>query len=167
MNKNYEPDNDKNLMPIKLVELVNLDNIIYKTHNWEKEEYKKIFSEMGKNITFYVDINTNLCVPLKMQLYGNRRDVLIPNQPIGAIKYEETDININSVQFNNLGMEFPSGLGFNNIRRAPGNNELYFEDHESGWIIDEQGKPLEARIDFKFNDKAYPIKMIYVIKYKI
>ena len=29
MNKNYEPDKDKNIMPIKLVELVDSDNIEY------------------------------------------------------------------------------------------------------------------------------------------
>jgi hypothetical protein len=79
MNKNYEPDKDKNLMPIKLVELVDSDNIEYHILDFQKEKYKKILSEIGKDITFYVDINTNLCVPLKMQLYANKRDVIIPS----------------------------------------------------------------------------------------
>ena len=79
MNKNYEPDKDKNLMPIKLVELVDSDNIEYHILDFQKEKYKKILSEIGKDITFYVDINTNLCVPLKMQLYANKRDVINPS----------------------------------------------------------------------------------------
>lgn len=169
MKENFNPDNVPSLTPVKLVELVDSDRIVYLiAYEGEDEYYRKQLTEAGNNLTFYVDKETNLALPLRMQLYTNRDLTLIPNQPIGALKYEQDRFMAPFMKFHAMGVELPFGYEFDNRRRFPGGDQgTYFEDSESEWKSDDQGKPLEARVDLKFNKEGRATSAISIVRYQL
>ena len=176
-NSNYDPNNDTNLTPVKLVELVDSDRIIQPDD--EIERCREKLMKVGYDITFYVDKETNLALPLKMLLFTNRGDTLIPNQPVAALGYEQDGFMASLPQFHALGVELSCGYEFNNVRNFPGDppgeETPYFPtsewleempNYESGWKSNDQGKPLEARMELKFDSDGRATRAITIVRYE-
>jgi hypothetical protein len=170
MTKPYNPKEDKNLIGITLNELAKSDNIIYRTnYDSEKTRYKINFSESETNLIFYVEKKTNDKVPLKMQHFSCRGSTLVPNQPVGALTFEQDAFYKSKLFiFHKLGVLIPYTVEFNNIMCYPAvENSPYFEN-ESGWKNKEQGKFLEARIDFIFNnEEIHKSRAITTVRYSL
>jgi hypothetical protein len=172
-NSNYDPNNDSNLTPVKLVELVDSDRIIQP--DGEIELCREKLMKVGYDITFYVNKETNLALPLKMLLFTNRGDTLIPNQPVASLGYEQDGFMASLPQFHALGVELSCGYEFNNIRNSSDEDEPYFPtstwlenvpNSPSGWKNNEQGKPLEARIELKFDGDGRATRAITIVRYE-